>query len=368
MNVIVKKILVIGADRVMPKLFYFADHLRALDTRYVVYTHERTEDAVRYAEKYGAEIVQAPAHRKSAWRMLEDAVTLFRATRDPSLVHAELYSDYHILASLMYFMVLRTRRVPVVLWCRGELYDWKHFSWWQRLYFRIVVPRASLVILKETYMRGTLEAAGIRAASVLELHNTVPLQPITEPDESKEIRLLFLNMFKTWRNVSFLPEVAAALRRRGVPFEMSIVGEKSDSPGLVEEAQKLRAAVTAHGVADCVNVYPFSSNPSDHYRNADIFLLPANLIYCNYALLEAMSYGQVPLVNNADQDYRLIIEDAVSGYGLPLDAELWAARIAELASNRELHRSMSQSARRRIESQFSTSAAFDRYQRATAFA
>ncbi len=362
------QVLIIGADRVMPKLFYFAEHLQRLGLNYAVYTHDATPLANRYAAQCGAEIIAGPPHRRSLRRMLVDISTLLQRTGERRIVHAELYSDYHVLASFAYFLVLRARRIPVVLWCRGELYSWDVFKWWQRLYFRFVVPRAKLVILKETYMRATLERGGVATGggNILELHNTVPLpaKPGNHFD-SPRIRILFMNMFKSWRNVDFCAEVAAELRSRRVDFEMKIVGEKQDSAGLADESRKLRAAIARHGLHDCVSVEPFSNTPTPYYEQADVFLLPANLVYCNYALLEAMSHGVVPLVNSADADYRLIVEDGVSGFGLALDAAQWADAITALVHDPHRARTMSCAARARIEREYSTDKAFALYCRAT---
>lgn len=357
------KILIIGADRVMPKLFYFVEHLKNLGLGYAIYTHDVTPDAERYAVEYGVDILHGPPHRKSISRMINDLYQLIVRVRRKRFRHAELYSDYHIIASLAYFFILKLKGMPIILWCRGELYDWDKFRWWQRLYFRIVIPNVRMVILKEAYMKGTLKKAGFRIDEhFMELHNTVPLPEVTRSAfKAKKINLLFLNMFKPWRNVTFCIDVATGLRRAGVDFSMKIVGEKNDARELVEQARKLHAAIRAHGMENFVSVHPFSCNPQNQYLEGDIFLLPADLIYCNYALIEAMAYGLVPVVSNADKDYLRIIEEEVSGYGRPLDAAQWVDVILKLANDRNYARQISANARRRIEMFYSTEHMFTKY-------
>lgn len=364
------QILIIGADRVMPKLFYFAQHLRAMGIGYTVYSHDSDAVAQGYAAQAGAVLEAGPPHKRSVRRMLRDLLQLWRLTGRTRFTHAEMYSDYHILASLGYFLVLWLRRVPVVLWCRGELYEWKVFRWWQRLYFHLVVPRSRLVILKETYMRATLREGGVRTRdNILELHNTVPMPAqFTPRAATAPVRLLYMNMFKTWRNVVFCADVARELQRRGVPFTMAVVGDKTESGVLVSEGQKLREAIAREGLQDRVSVHPFTSQPLAWYDGADVFLLPADLIYCNYALLEAMSHGLVPLVNSADKDHARIVAHGTSGFGLPLDAAAWAEAIAGLVADRGRALAMSTAARRRIETDYSTEQAFARYCAATGLA
>lgn len=365
-----KQILIIGADRVMPKLFYFSHLLRGMGCAYTVYSHDSDAVARGYADQAGATLAAGPPHKRSVWRMLKDLWTLWRLTGRTRFAQAEMYSDYHILASLGYFLVLRLRAIPVVLWCRGELYYWSTFKWWQRLYFRLVVPRAQLVILKETYMRQTLTDAGIRLRNnILELHNTVPVPRGIKPRAcAMPVRLLFMNMFKPWRNVGFCADIAAALKHMSISFRMDIVGDKTESDGLVDEGQRLRDAIARFGLSDSVTVHSFTNQTEEYLSAADVFLLPADLIYCNYALLEAMSHGLVPLVNSADSDHARIVAHGVDGFGLPLNAAAWAQAIATLVYDRERALAMSAAARQRIERNYSIDQAFARYRAATGLA
>lgn len=361
-----RKVLILGPDRVMPKLFYFSEDFRNHGISYLVYTHDRTPQAVNYAAGYGAQILYAPPHKRSVVRLIRNWLRLFSKVSSKDIVHAELYSDYHMVASLGYFLIMRLKGIPVVLWCRGELSLWSSFAWWQRLYFHIVIPNAHLVVLKETYMRKTLESARVRTRdNLLALHNTVPLPSYSpKPFSSAKLSLLFLNMFKPWRHVMFCVDIAAELKRRGFDFSMKIVGEKEIQDGsreLVEEAQRLRAAIARHQLEGYVTVLPFSDTPVKYYHEADVFLLPADLIYCNYALLESMSHGVIPIVNEADTDYREILEIGISGYAFPLKSEEWADQIVLLSQNRDTARTVSRNARRRIEEEFSTSGAFGKY-------
>ena len=359
-----RRVLIIGADLVMPKLFYFSEELAKLGLGHAIYTHDVTAESRAVAERFGAAFIAGPPHRKSVGRMLKDAWTLITQVRRRDYHHADLYCDYHILAAFMYLLILSAKGIPVVLWCRGELYDWPVFNWWQKLFFRVAIRLSRLVILKERYMIDTLTGAGIYAPEkTIELHNTVPVSGPAPGAAfgAPEIRLLFLNSFKLWRNVGFCADVAAALRDAGVPFRMTIVGDKGASQGLTAEAEALRGDIARLGLGDLVTVEGFSDDPLAYYRAHDLFLLPADLIYCNYALLEAMREGLVPLVSAKDADYRLIIEEGVSGYGRPLDAREWAGLIAQLAADREQARAMSVAAAARIRSHFSVDRMFRRY-------
>lgn len=356
-------ILIVGADRVMPKLFYFAHCWARHDAGFTVYSHDIGEDAQNHAARFGARIEPSPPHSRSLFRLLKDFAWLFSALRRTRYRHAELYCDYHMLASLGYLVILRMFRVPVVVWFRGELYDWPVFRWWQRGFVRLAVKLGSVVVLKEAYMAATLKDAGIEAeGKTVHLHNTIPL-PDARPKafDGPSLDLVFVNMFKSWRNVPFCVDIAVALRQRAVPFTLRIVGDKPDEPALDDVAQTVRAAIARHDLGAQVWVEPFTTSPQAIFGPGELFILPADLIYCNYALLEAMGHGLVPLVFDQDQDYRQIVEDEDSGFGLPLDADRWAATIAALHEDRAKARKMSVAARQRIIDKFTVDAMFDRY-------
>ncbi|WP_036289713.1 glycosyltransferase family 4 protein [Methylosinus sp. PW1] len=359
-----RRVLVIGADLVMPKLFYFTDHLKSLGYGYAVYTHDDTDYSRRVAKNAGATFLAGPPHRPTIRRMLRDILMALLVIRRRDYHHADLYCDYHILAASAYLLVLKLKGIPVVLWCRGLLEDWDNFAWWQRLFFRTAMHASQLVVLKERYMIDTLTRAGVYASDkTIELHNTVPVRnrervPILS---APEIRLLFLNSFVPMRHVGFCADLAAALRDRDVRFSMTIAGEKDSSALLISEASSLKQAIACHGVEQMVTIAPFSKDPQSFYREHDIFLLPADRIYCNYALLEAMDCGLVPIVSDQDADYRFIIEEGVSGFGRSLDAGEWARIVAELAADRERAQRMSDAARLRVAERFSTARMFTRY-------
>lgn len=56
--------------------------------------------------------------------------------------------------------------------------------------------------------------------------------------------------------------------------------------------------------------------PFDLYKRAKFFLLPADIVFCNYALLEAMSFGVVPIVSRVEGTSR-IVKEGIDGLVVP---------------------------------------------------
>lgn len=354
--------MILGADRVMPKLFYFNSLIRDHGYQYSIYSHDQSLFARECAEKYSVKLLAGPPHRRSIIKYTRDMFRLFMHLRSTEYHHIELYSDYHILASFGYFLAAKWFRLPVVVWCRGELYMWKELQWWQKTYFRIILPRSDCVFLKEMYMRETLKREGIAPKLAIDMANTVEVpQDVSPKDTPTVIKLVFMNMFKKWRNVWFCAEIARTLKERKRKFEFSIVGHKDDSAQLLEESGKLKHLLAKYDLDNEVKVFPFTENPVQFLRDAHYFVLPAELVFCNYALIEAMSFGVIPLVLNHDSDYRKILPDDAASCGIPLVSELWVDKIIEISDSPTLFRSLSTGARDQIIERYSTLCRFRTY-------
>lgn len=357
------KILIVGADRIMPKLFYFQKSLKKLGYEYEIYTHDDSEFGREILDQKDISAHMGPPHERKVTRLVRDGLEFYRLLRKRGFRHIELYSDYHVNASLMYWTIARLLKKKIILWCRGELYEWDNMPYWQKLYFKLVINFSDAVILKELYMRQVLSDAKILPKdNVIDIHNTVEVaEKLRRPLKERHNTILFLNMFKDWRNVGFCVDIAKGLVNRGIDFSMEIVGEKKDDLGLYNNAVELRGKISKEGLEDVVKIFPFTTQPDEYFDRAKIFLLPADLVYCNYALLEAMAKGLVPLAYNLDPGTSLIVEDKVSGFCLPLEPELWIDIIDSLLKSDSYFKELSQAAHGKVKKDFSLDVCFDKY-------
>ncbi|AEH51662.1 glycosyltransferase family 4 protein [Pseudothermotoga thermarum] len=58
-----------------------------------------------------------------------------------------------------------------------------------------------------------------------------------------------------------------------------------------------------------IEVLPFTDNPHEFYRNSKIFVLISEIVFLNYALLEAMSYGMIPIISKGEGYEKVILEN-----------------------------------------------------------
>jgi glycosyltransferase involved in cell wall biosynthesis len=94
------------------------------------------------------------------------------------------------------------------------------------------------------------------------------------------------------------------------------------------------------------------SNPKEYYENASFFVLPAKIVFANNSLLEAMSYGVVPIVSKAEGT-DLIVKDGINGFVFETYEEFLECMIKahELSENEYLR--LSNNARETIKNDFS---------------
>ena len=94
-------------------------------------------------------------------------------------------------------------------------------------------------------------------------------------------------------------------------------------------------------------------DPAPFYRRSRFFVLPADVVFCNFALLEAMSHGVVPIVSDTP-GARLVVSDGVSGIIADHSAEgLRRGLERALSLDQDDWRAGSAGARRAVQEEYS---------------
>ena len=135
---------------------------------------------------------------------------------------------------------------------------------------------------------------------------TIREEPIYYRDrESQEV--LYLNGFKSFRRLDLLIKSIPIVRKAIPNVKFKIVGARSEADMIFanRELKKIN-------VADIAEVFSWNPNPDSYYKTASVFVLPAELVFCNFSLIEAMERGVPPVVTKVE-DADKIIEDGVDG-------------------------------------------------------
>jgi len=133
------------------------------------------------------------------------------------------------------------------------------------------------------------------------------------------------------------------LRRRGIPFRLTIVGEGEERPAL----EALRAHLGLDDVVDLPGAMP-ESEVARVLAQSDLFVLASVSEGFGLVLLEAMACG-VPVVAPALNGLPEVVADGVEGrlFAPGSEAEL-ADAIAALAADPDLRRRLGEAGRRRV--------------------
>lgn len=264
--------------------------------------------------------------------------------------NVELYLTGYMALPYALLAKITGRNLIVIL--RGTEFESPRIKLWS---YESVLKMSDLVITKEFHLNEA--ALGLRLGHKTHmLHNCVPdVSGGISPYAGRTIDLLFLNTPRRMRHVLFLVDVVAKLLERNPGLKVTIAGfgvldEKYNSIELDYQCEVLHK-IEALGLKDKIELKGFVRNAPELMSASKVFILPADVIYCNYALLEAMSCGCVPVVADGE-GARLVVEDGVGGFVRPLSVPAFVDAV-ESALQPEMWERYSQNARRKIDEEYS---------------
>lgn len=263
--------------------------------------------------------------------------------------NVELYLTGYMALPYALLAKITGRNLIVIL--RGLEFKSHRTTW----YYALVLKMSDLIIAKEFYLNEGAIRLKLGHKTHM-LHNCVPdVSGGMSPYAGRTIDLLFLNTPRRMRHVLFLVDVIAKLLERNPGLKVTIAGfgvldEKYNSIELDYQRDVLHK-IEALGLKDKIELKGFVRNAPELMSASKVFILPADVIYCNYALLEAMSCGCVPVVADGE-GARLVVEDGVGGFVRPLSVPAFVNAV-ESALQPEMWERYSQNARRKIDEEYS---------------
>jgi glycosyltransferase involved in cell wall biosynthesis len=341
-------ILDLGQDHLIPKSYYLAQQLERFGVRTIFIAGDRMGLGQLNANKKQLQTIPLENRSWRDWARFLGALKRFRPR------HVEILLDLRTWDLLFYVIVMKLLRIPFVARCRGsEIERWPYHRPHRKFVNRFALRSANLVLVRELYMsRFMVEYDICSLDKVLLFHNHVPI-----PDfdmSQKRSGVLFLNSLKSFRNPMRLIEIAKILRDQQIDCKFTIVGFSNgnisgyDVPRLERD---FSCAVKENGLDSMFELIPFTNDPENFYKKAAIFILPTDFVCFNHSLLEAMSFGCVPIVEGGS-GADLIIEDGKSGFICSDDIECFADCIVELFHSPDRLASMSLAARQKIIDEF----------------
>jgi glycosyltransferase involved in cell wall biosynthesis len=175
--------------------------------------------------------------------------------------------------------------------------------------------------------------------------------PVTY-DGGRPLKILLLGRVNRIKGQEVLLEAVASLpaglRDR---VEVRLVGGAFES---VEREQALAELVGRMGLTRHVEVLPFVSDPTDHYRWADIVAVPSRRPESlGRVAIEAMGWGRPPLVSAIGGLVEVVADGETGWHVPPGDAKALAGKLSEIIQRPELWRGFAAAGRARYETLFS---------------
>lgn len=344
-----KFILQLGNDQLTPKATYYPDALKSYGFETVYLSEDRS--GLSSATIANQNLIAEIASKYWLVRYIQFFTMLYRYKP----VAIELYLSQRPWFILFYFAVGKLFKKNIVVWCRGELRNFRKHHWLRRFTNRIVLKYSDRVLLRETYMKDILTSEGLYDSQRMSFfHNCISL---TKPlvDVSQNSQIVFLNSFKRFRNIELIIQAAKILKDDNYSFEIKLVGSTLENDGYSPSSEEyeifLRKLVTEYGLSEMVKFLPFSDSVVQHLESARMFVLPADIVFCNYTLLESMSMCIPPIVTNIPES-KLIIEDKVDGLLVDRSASALAEAMKNLLDSSELAVALGKCARKKVFERF----------------
>tara|TARA_R100001509_G_scaffold58087_2_gene31980 strand:+ start:5171 stop:6286 length:1116 start_codon:yes stop_codon:yes gene_type:complete len=240
--------------------------------------------------------------------------------------------DYSIL-SIFYIFVAKLLGIRTRYWLIGwELVgDYQNTNqsilfnnaivFFKKHLSRLCLYLSDVVYAKEHHHIKSIESINRKLLrKTILIYNCVPVEkhnPRFLERLSNKRDFLYANAVIAKRNVIDLLKDFEQLKEKGINFTSSIYGFNSiennaySKRGEHYSRKALEYYYKAH-LEDMVDVHGFVRNIKEVMVKYKFFLLPADIVLANYALLEAMSIGLVPIVYPGD-GYEEIVQDGVNG-------------------------------------------------------
>lgn len=296
-----RRILILGLDTFAKKNTVQIKCLEAEGCSFVVLTNDQRGNS---AETFNAQsyvrsrLTVAPP---GAMRRLRVALALLTRQR---FDHVELYAAGRM--AILYLLLLKLLRQKYAVVERGDIGCLSDYGLIVRLAIKLAYRWAAGVIYKETYMEEPLRAA--TKAPLFFVPNCVDEPPVARvrDEASRDIDYLWVNRIVPQRRPAWLLSAARG-PLSGRSITMLGFEERANLPPIIQREQERMREVGAQNVTLLGFI-----DPEPFYRRASFFCLPAEVVFGNNSLLEAMSWGVVPIVTKAP-GVELIVRDGVNG-------------------------------------------------------
>ena len=259
--------------------------------------------------------------------------------------YCEIYFEGNCFRQFIQTLLLRVNNTLSVAILRGELYYYKTSMNSIKKYFLIkTLNIVDWIYYRETYMLDILEKVIKNESKIIFDSNKVKVNMDCDISRSTK-EILFLNGFKNWRRLDIILDSVPKIINEVKDAHFILIGARSKS-----ELEKYKCKIPKN-YEDNVTIMEWTTNSIMHYESASVFVLPADLVYLNFSLLEAMERGVPAVVANVP-DVEKIINHNVDGIITNQDSHSFAMEIIKILKDEETRLKLASNARKKIINNF----------------
>jgi glycosyltransferase involved in cell wall biosynthesis len=299
-----------------------------------------------YFDKGGTqELLNAPIFKR-----LRQVNSFFKNNKK-NIHHVEVYPGD--LSSFLYLLVAKFYKIRSICIERGNvlLFRQNGYNRLSRFAMWLCYRFSDIIWYKEPYMKPVLEKFN---KNLYFLHNSISINPESNRwhPEKKDITFLWLNRVIPQRRYDWFVDLLK--KPEFVNTQNYLVGIIPDS--LYKQEQEY---VINNKPAN-LTVEEYCSNPDPYYKVSKFFVLPADVVFANHSLLEAMSYGVVPLVSD-QTGTELIVENGKNGFVYDhTKKDLEDTLVKALQLTDERYQELSNAAKEKVKQEFSEEGYYNR--------
>jgi len=275
---------VVGLDNIAPKNYIQFEALAKYGYKFVVLCSNKNN--FRRFEPKSFFLVSY-----SCTSVFKRIIVFFRTLfLDRSIRHVEIYCAGR--GASIWAIGARLFGYTLIVHERGDIAGWNAFPIYLKLTYWVCVSLSSLVIAREPLLRRFIGLRFPSAKQVTIVNGVVPARK--SRFTYRDIDFLWANRNTTDRNLSWLITIASTAE-----FSHLKVVVLTDTLGTIRDIPK--------------NVEIVSwTDPDEYMCRARFFVLFGERVFGNFAVLEAMARGCVPIVSEAP-DIRFLIDDEING-------------------------------------------------------
>ena len=275
-----------------------------------------------------ANLINTPTRKLS--NIFQSVLLLNKVVKKENIKIVHVFFPYETY--IAYFLKLLNPNLKILCSFEGNV----RRSFAIRTILKMMLPRFDKIIYISNYVRDFYEELTGKCNDKIIIDN--PGYHLCEYESRKKglkCNIVSVAGINPMKNVFMYAEIGRVLKERNFPFVLKVVG---DGPLYKDLEEK----IIEYKIDDCVKLKGKQVDPKPYYREADIYIHPADKEGFGIVIPEAMSSGLPVIVSNKGGLPELVsnMED-----GIVVDAykaEEWAEAVIKLYSNRALYDKISQ--------------------------